>query len=148
MNRIQRNVGTRRGLRDWRRFDFVARRAKLDIIEEVAPKENIMGDSTRPARRHDRSRRRSPWLVGIAVALFAAAFVVGGCEKAAPPKAASNPRVIVTTPITDSVIDYQDFTGRLDAFKTVEIKARVTGYITDAPFKEGDPVKQGSLLFQ
>jgi multidrug efflux system membrane fusion protein len=46
------------------------------------------------------------------------------------------------------VIDYQDFTGRLDAVKTVEIKARVTGYITDAPFKEGDPVEQGSLLFQ
>jgi RND family efflux transporter MFP subunit len=46
------------------------------------------------------------------------------------------------------VIDYQDFTGRLDAFKTVEIKARVTGYITDAPFKEGDPVEKGSVLFQ
>jgi RND family efflux transporter MFP subunit len=71
-----------------------------------------------------------------------------GCEKAAAPKAPGNPRVIVTNPITDSVIDYQDFTGRLDAFKTVEIKARVTGYITDAPFKEGDPVEKGSVLFQ
>jgi len=106
-----------------------------------------MGDSARRARRHECNRRRWLGLVWSATGLLAA-LVVGGCEKAAPPKAASNPRVIVTTPITDAVIDYQDFTGRLDAFKTVEIKARVTGYITDAPFKEGDPVKQGSLLFQ
>jgi RND family efflux transporter MFP subunit len=86
--------------------------------------------------------------VGIVACALFASFIVAGCEKAAPPKAASKPRVIVTKPIADAVIDYQDFTGRLDAFKTVEIKARVTGYITDAPFKEGDRVEKGKILFQ
>src|SRR5262249_38314229 len=55
---------------------------------------------------------------------------------------------IVTTPITHEVTDYQDFTGRLDAVKTVDIRARVSGYVTDVPFKEGDEVHEGDLLFQ
>jgi RND family efflux transporter MFP subunit len=56
--------------------------------------------------------------------------------------------VVATTPITDTVNDYQNFTGRLDAVKTVEIRARVTGYVDAVPFKEGDLVKEGDLLFQ
>jgi RND family efflux transporter MFP subunit len=55
--------------------------------------------------------------------------------------------VVVTTPITDRVMDYQDFTGRLDAVKTVDIRARVSGYVMEVPFKEGDLVKEGDLLF-
>src|SRR5262249_57783119 len=39
-------------------------------------------------------------------------------------------------------------TGRLDAFLSVDLRPRVSGYITEAPFKEGDPVKEGDLLFQ
>src|SRR5262249_48241076 len=71
-----------------------------------------------------------------------------GCQKPAPAKGAKNPRVVVTQPITDTVIDFQDFTGRLDAVRSVEVRARATGYVTEAPFKEGDFVKEGTLLFQ
>ena len=83
----------------------------------------------------------------LALSVLLAAFLVG-CEKAAPAKGGKNPKVVVTTPITDTVVDYQDFTGRLDAFKTVEIRAHVSGYITEAPFKEGELVKEGQVLFQ
>src|SRR5262249_48742233 len=48
----------------------------------------------------------------------------------------------------DEVTDYQDFTGRLNAVRMVEVRARVSGYVTEAPFKEGDAVKEGDLLFQ
>ncbi len=106
-----------------------------------------MSDSLSEDRYHIRPHQLF-WLAGIAIGIAASAVGFVGCEKAAPPKPASNPRVIVTKPITDSVIDYQDFTGRLEAFKTVEIKARVTGYVINAPFKEGDHVEKGSLLFQ
>src|SRR4051812_29787327 len=71
-----------------------------------------------------------------------------GCDRSAPGKGPKNPRVVVTTPVTGTVIDYQDFTGRLDAVKTVEVRARVSGYVTEVPFKEGDFVTEGSLLFQ
>jgi RND family efflux transporter MFP subunit len=70
-----------------------------------------------------------------------------GCDRGTPAKQDKTVEVVVTTPITDEVIDYQDFTGRLDAFRTVEIRARVTGYVDEAPFKEGDLVKKGDLLF-
>src|SRR6185295_15956112 len=76
------------------------------------------------------------------------AIGVSGCGRTPAAKGPKYPRVIVTEPITDTVIDYQDFTGRLEAVKSVEIRARVSGYITEAPFKEGDSVKQGTLLFQ
>jgi multidrug efflux system membrane fusion protein len=77
-----------------------------------------------------------------------------GCEKTPPARGSKNPRVIVTKPITDTVLDYQDFTGRLDAVKTVEIRARVSGYVMTAPGKEkgvvqeGETVNKGELLFQ
>ncbi len=76
-------------------------------------------------------------------------FLQAGCNHAAP--AAQGPKtveVVATTPITYQVTDYQDFTGRLDAFMTVDIRPRVSGYVTDVPFKEGDEVHKGDLLFQ
>src|SRR4051812_17046868 len=66
-----------------------------------------------------------------------AAVGIAGCDKAPPPKAGKNPRVVVTKPVIATVMDYQDFTGRLDAVKTVEIRARASGYVTEAPFQEG-----------
>jgi RND family efflux transporter MFP subunit len=93
-------------------------------------------------------------------------LIVGaGCE---PPKvkAVKNPKVIVTEPVTGKVMDYQDFTGRLEAVKSIEIRARVSGYVIkaiqardekaapsealasdDIKVKEGDFVKEGELLF-
>jgi RND family efflux transporter MFP subunit len=57
-------------------------------------------------------------------------------------------KVVVTTPIMDRVIEYQDFTGRMDAVKSVEIRARVSGYVTEVFFQEGDRVEEGKPLFQ
>lgn len=87
---------------------------------------------------------RPPAAVALLVCL-----VVSGCQQGQPAaKAGKAVEVIVTNPITDDVTDYQDFTGRLQAIKTVEIRARVTGYVKDAPFKEGDVVHEGDVLFQ
>lgn len=82
------------------------------------------------------------------IAVLAALAAAGGCHPAPPPKMAKSLEVIATTPVTNEVTDYQDFTGRMDALKTVEIRPRVSGYITEAPFTEGDIVKEGDLLFQ
>jgi RND family efflux transporter MFP subunit len=95
------------------------------------------------------SLRLSRWPhLGLGAALaFAAALLTAGCQPAEKKAAAAKPAVVVTEPITADVTDYQDFTGRLDAFKTVDVRPRVSGYITKAPFKEGDPVKEGDPLF-
>jgi multidrug efflux system membrane fusion protein len=87
---------------------------------------------------------RGSWGIGLLLAALPAA----GCARA---PAAAGPKTVevgVTHPITAEVADYEDFTGRLDAIKTVDIRARVSGYVTEVPFKEGDLVHVGDLLFQ
>jgi multidrug efflux system membrane fusion protein len=101
------------------------------------------------------------WKLSLALA---GVFCIAGCEPSKPVKLAKNPRVIVTKPIIDKVMDYQDFTGRLEAAEAVEIRARVSGYVVEAieaqdkkpsasgvkeiKAKEGDFVDEGDLLFK
>ncbi|HEY7425492.1 MAG TPA: efflux RND transporter periplasmic adaptor subunit [Gemmataceae bacterium] len=85
--------------------------------------------------------------IGTIAAVFAA-VLAAGCQHAARPQGAKVIEVVVTTPCAGEVTDYQDFTGRLDALKTVDVRPRVSGYVQDAPFKEGDFVHEGELLFQ
>jgi multidrug efflux system membrane fusion protein len=82
------------------------------------------------------------------VAVLVISAASGGCHHEAPKKMSKTAEVVVTTPVTNEVTDYQDFTGRMDALKTVDIRPRVSGYITESPFAEGDIVKEGDLLFQ
>jgi RND family efflux transporter MFP subunit len=94
------------------------------------------------------NRRR--WLrLGLGLAALLATVLATGCGRrhaaAGRTKAVA---VVVTTPIRDVVTDYQDFTGRLDAVKTVEVRARVSGYVIDAPFTEGDTVRKDDVLFR
>jgi RND family efflux transporter MFP subunit len=65
--------------------------------------------------------------------------------KTAAPKP---PVVIVAKPVMDYVSDYEDFTGRTDAVFSVEIRARVSGFLDKVHFKDGDEVKEGDLLFE
>jgi RND family efflux transporter MFP subunit len=63
-------------------------------------------------------------------------------------RAAEPPQVPVCLPVVRQVTDYEDFTGRVEPVARVEVRARVTGYLLKAPFKEGDTVKKGDLLFE
>jgi RND family efflux transporter MFP subunit len=90
--------------------------------------------------------RRLGW--GVPAVLLGVLLAAGCNHSAAPAKGPKVVEVIATTPITDQVTDHQEFTGRLSAVKAVEIRARVTGYVNEVPFKEGDAVKEGDLLFQ
>jgi RND family efflux transporter MFP subunit len=46
-----------------------------------------------------------------------------------------------------SITEWDEYTGRFTAVETVEVRARVSGFIESVHFKEGQPVKQGDLLF-
>jgi multidrug efflux system membrane fusion protein len=93
--------------------------------------------------------RHGRWLfqMGLLFALFITTLVAG-CQHAPPDRPKKTVEVVVTTPVPDEVADYQDFTGRLDGLKTVDVRARVSGFIMEAPFTEGDMVHEGDLLFQ
>jgi RND family efflux transporter MFP subunit len=73
--------------------------------------------------------------------------MMSGCGKTATQAQKPPPEVVATTPVTGTVVDFQDFTGRIDALKTVDVRARVTGYVQDATFREGDEVHEGDVLF-
>jgi RND family efflux transporter MFP subunit len=71
-----------------------------------------------------------------------------GCTAEPPAVTPPAPVVSVAEPIARQVTDYEDFTGRTDAVSTVDIRARVSGYLVKVSFKDGDVVKQGDLLYE
>jgi RND family efflux transporter MFP subunit len=89
------------------------------------------------------------------VALVAALMALSsGCSQdashASAPPADAPVKVIVATPVQKEVRDFMDYTGRTEAVETVEIRARVSGYLTKVTFMGSldSEVKQGDLLFQ
>ncbi|MBO5254619.1 MAG: efflux RND transporter periplasmic adaptor subunit [Opitutales bacterium] len=85
----------------------------------------------------------------IKVMLMAITTVVfASCSKEAPQEQKAVPDdVYVANPIIKPIEVWDDFTARIDAVKSVEIRARVSGYLAKINFSEGQMVKQGDLLF-
>jgi multidrug efflux system membrane fusion protein len=72
-----------------------------------------------------------------------------GCQRKTPQVATAEPPATpVSRPIERVVTDYVDFTGRTNAINSVDVRARVSGYLGQMPFKEGAEVKKGELLFE
>jgi RND family efflux transporter MFP subunit len=85
---------------------------------------------------------------GIVVCSLAlCALVPPACRRKDIPYTPPPPGVTVAKPISREVIDWDEYTGRLQAVDSVDLRARVTGFIVDAPFKEGAIVKKGDVLF-
>ncbi|HEY7640789.1 MAG TPA: efflux RND transporter periplasmic adaptor subunit [Steroidobacteraceae bacterium] len=76
------------------------------------------------------------------------AVVVSGCRSEATPAAqAPAPQVSVASALERNVTEWDEFTGRLEAVESVEVRPRVTGYIESVNFSEGSTVHKGDLLF-
>jgi multidrug efflux system membrane fusion protein len=80
----------------------------------------------------------------LGLALFLIAEV--GCKKATAPAQAPLP-VNVVTVVEKEVNEWDEFTGRLEAVESVEIRPRVSGYITEIHFEAGAIIKKGDLLY-
>jgi RND family efflux transporter MFP subunit len=75
-------------------------------------------------------------------------LLIGGCGKSGgSAQSAPPPQVSVAQVLEQRVKDWDEFTGRLQAVETVEIRPRVSGYIDKVAFTEGSQVKRGDLLF-
>src|SRR5438105_568515 len=102
-----------------------------------------MGPATRKRWFTGRSLRGAQglhWLViGCLLVGAAGCKPKGSRSQVAPAETAA---VVVSHPVYEEVTDYVDFTGRTDAVHTVNVVARVTGYLTKMPFKEGSHVKK------
>jgi RND family efflux transporter MFP subunit len=69
-----------------------------------------------------------------------------GCKKATAPAPAPLP-VNVVTVVEKEVNEWDEFTGRLEAVESVEIRPRVSGYITEVHIEAGAIIKKGDLLY-
>jgi len=83
-------------------------------------------------------------MTAIAVIAFAAGCARTSAQQAAPPP----PQVTVASVIERSVTEWDEFTGRLQAVDSVDVRPRVSGLISAVRFDEGAMVHRGDLLFQ
>ena len=84
------------------------------------------------------------FIAGVTLLLIAAAET--GCRRASLPPQGPLP-VNVVSAIEKEVNEWDEFTGRLEAVQSVEIRPRVSGYITEIAFAAGAIVKKGDLLY-
>jgi RND family efflux transporter MFP subunit len=80
------------------------------------------------------------------LALVASLVLVAGCGGNAPPPM-QPPQVTVAKPLVRKITDWDEYTGRLAAVESVEIRARVSGYLESVHFQDGALVRSGDLLF-
>src|ERR1700716_2157435 len=108
----------------------------------------LEGRLSPPTEQHITSAKRfhfcSEMLIIVALSLWLAA-----CNNQQPAAHGLPPtEVTVSKPKQKEVVDWNEFTGRTAAIKLVNVTPRVSGYIVDIPFKEGDNLHKGDLLFQ
>ncbi|GAB3103416.1 efflux RND transporter periplasmic adaptor subunit [Lysobacter terrae] len=88
-----------------------------------------------------------PWLaVAVGITLL---LVLAGCSSEAAPNAGMPPppEVSVANVLSKPVHQWDEFTGRVAAVETVELRPRVSGYVQRVAYQEGQEVHKGELLF-
>jgi len=100
-------------------------------------------EASRPA--HRRTGRRILWILLIAAAIGLAWFLLRGGE--APAATPAPPVVTVAVPLQRQVTEWDEFIGRFEASRSVELRPRVSGQITAVHFTDGEIVRQGQPLF-
>ncbi|MGZ5804627.1 MAG: efflux RND transporter periplasmic adaptor subunit [Xanthobacteraceae bacterium] len=83
------------------------------------------------------------------MAAVALVFVLAACGDGAKQQAAGPPppTVTVANPVQKAVTDYDEYVGRFVALDSVEVRARVSGYLDQVNFTDGQLVQKGDLLF-
>ncbi|MGZ8238259.1 MAG: efflux RND transporter periplasmic adaptor subunit [Methylobacter sp.] len=78
-------------------------------------------------------------------------MAIAGCGKQtdsdAKPAQGPPPNVKIAQPLTQEVMEWDEFTGHIEAVESVDVRARVSGYLEKVNFKAGAKVKKGDLLF-
>jgi RND family efflux transporter MFP subunit len=106
----------------------------------------------RPLRRAGGSASGSLWarfrLRRLQRALIGATIWAVGCSRAPelpPPPPA---KVTVALPVEQEIAEFRDYTGRVEAVETEEVRARVKGFLQKVHLREGAEVKKGALLYE
>lgn len=99
------------------------------------------------ARRHPGSHRR--WGLSIPMALLLGSTLIATGCRPQPERASPAPPVVrVSRPVERDVTDYAEFTARVAAIDSTDVRARVSGQIVSVPFEAGTLVRQGDVLVE
>jgi membrane fusion protein, multidrug efflux system len=79
--------------------------------------------------------------------VLASSFTLTGCKQVPGTKTPSPVAVEVAAVVSKPIRLSDEFNGRVASINSVEVRARVTGYVDKVAYREGDSVKQGDLLF-
>lgn len=81
-----------------------------------------------------------------AVGLLLLSIFVVSCSDSTKPSTAPV-EVDVALPLKKKIIEWDEYTGRFQAIEEVDVRSRVTGYLNEIKFKDGQIVKKGDVLF-
>lgn len=123
----------------------------------LAPEAEARPKPEAPAKARTGARKGLIWLLllllaaGAAFALYRywgfwqqwGLFQTSQQAASAPPP----PAVTVAKPLIRELVEWKEFTGQFEAVDSVEVRARVSGYLESINFTDGQIVKQGDLLF-
>jgi len=87
--------------------------------------------------------RLAAWLLAAAVL----PLTLAGCDQSQQSGGPPAPTVTVANPVQRTVVDQDEYVGRFVAVNSVEIRARLSGYLAEIHFQDGQMVKKGDLLF-
>lgn len=85
--------------------------------------------------------------------VLSAASLIGGCDqpaantqkaKAPPPPPAA---VVASLPVVRETVEWDEYTARFDAAESIDVRARISGYLDTIAFKDGQNVNKGDLLY-
>jgi RND family efflux transporter MFP subunit len=116
----------------------------------VIDQERTMLIRQRADKMPNTNARRHPAARGAAALLGALFLLTGGCKKDADKNAYAPPpppEVIVAAPMQRDVVTYLSFTGTVEASESVDLRARVQGFLEEMKFQPGQRVKKGDPLF-
>jgi RND family efflux transporter MFP subunit len=104
-----------------------------------------------PTTLEGKSTMKLPTTARLAVLPVAALLLVAlaGCDRGGQQQHAAfpPPTVTVAKPVQRTVVDYDEYVGRFVAVNSVEIRSRLSGYLSAIHFTDGQMVKKGDLLF-
>jgi len=118
-----------------------------------------MASANRPASRSRTSsakRRHIAWVAPALLIVLVGGFfawregLIGPGETAAATTAGppAPPTVVVSKPLVKQITEWDEYTGQFQAVDSVELRARVSGYLQAIHFEDGQIVHQGDLLFE
>jgi multidrug efflux system membrane fusion protein len=108
-----------------------------EVLKELRPRSESASPGTGAGRRT---------FVVLRSCLLVTLGVIG-CQQKSALQAPPPPTVVVAKPVKKEIVEWQYFTAQTRAVDTVTITPRVTGYIDNISFKEGDVVDVGDLLY-